>query len=96
MGWFKSVNRMLAAGAIVGSLASISSHWPSRLAAAPEVRVRFEPAPCPFTPASDQVEGHTMECGVVVVPEDRTVPQEASSDFRSPSSRPPARQRARH
>ena len=31
-----------------------------------------EPAPCPFTPASDQVEGRTVICGAVFVPEDRS------------------------
>jgi len=33
---------------------------------------RFEPAPCPFTPAPDQVEGHSLSCGFVPVPENRT------------------------
>jgi pimeloyl-ACP methyl ester carboxylesterase len=36
---------------------------------------RFEPAPCPFTPAADQVEGHSLSCGFVLVPENRARPE---------------------
>ncbi len=50
---------------------------------------RFEPAPCPFTPAVDQTEGITIRCGFVVVPEDRKNPggtwiQLAVAIFKSP------------
>jgi pimeloyl-ACP methyl ester carboxylesterase len=37
----------------------------------------FEPAPCPFTPAADQVEGVTLNCGFVLVPENRSRPEGA-------------------
>ena len=43
--------------------------------AASSVAPRFEPAPCPFTPAADQVEGLTIRCGFVLVPENRTHPE---------------------
>ena len=35
----------------------------------------FTPSPCPFVPAVDQVEGRTVHCGFVAVPENRTRPQ---------------------
>ena len=35
----------------------------------------FTPSPCPFVPAVDQVEGQTVHCGFVTVPENRTRPQ---------------------
>jgi hypothetical protein len=57
---------------------------------------RFEPAPCPFTPAADQVEGRTLSCGFVLVPEERTRPEGnwprlAVAVFKSPvvATRPP-------
>ena len=34
----------------------------------------FTPGPCPFTPAVDQVEGSTLTCGFVAVPENRARP----------------------
>jgi pimeloyl-ACP methyl ester carboxylesterase len=34
----------------------------------------FVSAPCPFVPASDHIEGQTLRCGFVTVPEDRTRP----------------------
>jgi pimeloyl-ACP methyl ester carboxylesterase len=36
----------------------------------------FVPSPCPFVPAPDQIEGQTLRCGFVTVPEDRTRPLE--------------------
>jgi len=36
---------------------------------------RFESAPCSFTPAADQVEGLTLNCGFVLVPENRSRPE---------------------
>jgi pimeloyl-ACP methyl ester carboxylesterase len=35
----------------------------------------FEPAPCPFTPAADQVEGVTLNCGFALMPENRLRPE---------------------
>lgn len=61
--------------AIIGAICA--SVGPTVSAVAPSaavVRPRFEPAPCPFTPAADQVEGRTLTCGFVVVPENRTHP----------------------
>jgi pimeloyl-ACP methyl ester carboxylesterase len=56
----------------------------------------FEPAPCPFTPAADQVEGVTLHCGFVLVPENRSRPEGiwirlAVAIFKSstPAVRPP-------
>jgi pimeloyl-ACP methyl ester carboxylesterase len=43
--------------------------------AASMVGPRFEPTPCPFTPAADQVEGHSLSCGFVLVPENRARPE---------------------
>jgi pimeloyl-ACP methyl ester carboxylesterase len=34
----------------------------------------FEKSACPFTPPPDQVDGRTVECGTLLVPEDRTDP----------------------
>jgi len=39
-----------------------------------EPAVTFEPAPCPFELPPGQVEGETVECGYLVVPEDRADP----------------------
>jgi pimeloyl-ACP methyl ester carboxylesterase len=60
------------------------------------VHPRFEPAPCPFTPGADQIEGQTVRCGYVLVPENRKRPtgnwlRLAVAVFKSPvvSTRPP-------
>ena len=94
---FKSTRSLLAAVAIVGGICALDGNAalvaaPAALAASP----RFEPSPCPFTPAADQVEGRTLECGVVLVPEDRSHPtgawiRLAVAVFRSPvgAARPP-------
>jgi pimeloyl-ACP methyl ester carboxylesterase len=57
---------------------------------------RFEPSPCPFTPAADQFEGDTVSCGFVLVPENRSRPEGnrirlAVAIFKSPTAatRPP-------
>lgn len=42
--------------------------------AAPEGMPRFEPGACPFRLASGQVEGKTVDCGFVVVPEQHAKP----------------------
>lgn len=36
---------------------------------------RFEPAPCSFALAADQIEGVTLRCGFVLVPENRSLPE---------------------
>jgi pimeloyl-ACP methyl ester carboxylesterase len=88
---------------LVTALATVGGTWAfdvdATLAAAPApltVSPRFEPSPCPFTPAADQVEGRTVECGVVLVPENRPRPtgtwiRLAVAVFRSPvvAGRPP-------
>jgi hypothetical protein len=38
----------------------------------------FEPAECPFGMPAGQVEGETVDCGYVVVPENRTNPDSRS------------------
>jgi pimeloyl-ACP methyl ester carboxylesterase/predicted small lipoprotein YifL len=53
----------------------------------------FEKAPCPFELPADQVEGNTVECGYLVVPEDRADPdspdiQLAVAIFRHPEGDP--------
>ena len=40
----------------------------------PEPSATFEKASCPFQLPADQVEGETIECGYLVVPEDRADP----------------------
>jgi len=45
---------------------------PAVALAASMVSPHFEPGPCPFTPAADQVEGHSLSCGFVLVAENRT------------------------
>lgn len=57
---------------------------------------RFDSEPCPFAPAEDQIEGTTLTCGVVLVPEDRSRPDGnwirlAVAIFRGPTTatRPP-------
>ena len=35
----------------------------------------FDPAPCPFAPAADQVQGQTVTCGFIEMPENRTRPE---------------------
>src|SRR5688572_19091593 len=40
----------------------------------PLVEPRFEPAPCSFPLAADQVAGRPVRCGFVRVPEERTRP----------------------
>lgn len=94
---FKSTLPLLAALTTVGGICAFDGG--ATLIAAPATLVvspRFEPSPCPFTPAPDQVEGRTLECGVVLVPEDRTRPtvtwiRLAVAVFRSPvaATRPP-------
>ena len=62
---FKSTLLLLAAVTTVGGIGA--SDVGATLIAAPAtlaVSARFEPSPCPFTPAPDQVEGRTLECGV--------------------------------
>ena len=77
-------------GTVFGN--SASAYAPAALSVVP----RFEPAPCPFIPAADQIEGLTVRCGFVVVPEDRTRPDHtwirlAVAIFKSPvvATRPP-------
>jgi pimeloyl-ACP methyl ester carboxylesterase len=41
---------------------------------APEPAATFEQAPCPFALPSGHVDGQTVECGYLVVPEDRADP----------------------
>ena len=53
----------------------------------------FEEAPCPFELPSDQVEGETVECGYLTVPEDRSDPESreirlAIAIFRHPDGNP--------
>jgi len=53
----------------------------------------FEETPCPFELPSDQVEGETVECGYLIVPEDRTDPESreirlAIAIFRHPDGNP--------
>ncbi len=86
---------MLAALAGIGFVCATASR------AAPAVTStalmpRLEPTPCPFRPAADQVEGQTVNCGFVLVPENRARPEGiwirlAVAVFRSPSAatRPP-------
>ena len=38
----------------------------------------FDPSPCPFVLPAGQVEGQTVECGYLVVPEDRFDPDSRS------------------
>jgi pimeloyl-ACP methyl ester carboxylesterase len=47
----------------------------------------FEKAACPFKLPPGQVEGKTVECGYLVVPENRTAPAAASSTPASPAVR---------
>jgi len=47
---------------------------PNMAAAQADETPVFEPAPCPFSVPSAFVEGETVECGYLVVPEDRAVP----------------------
>jgi pimeloyl-ACP methyl ester carboxylesterase len=94
---FKSTLPLLAALTTVGGICAFDGG--ATLIAAPATPVvspRFEPSPCPFTPAPDQVEGRTLECGGVLVPEDRTRPtvtwiRLAVAVFRNPvaATRPP-------
>ena len=66
----------LAALAGVGIVCALASRTTSAVTAAALVASpRFEPGPCPFTPAADQVEGQTVTCGFVLVPENRTSPE---------------------
>jgi pimeloyl-ACP methyl ester carboxylesterase len=93
----KSTLSLLAAVATVGGICAFDAD--ASLAAAPATQAmgpRFEPSPCPFTPAADQVVGRTLDCGVVLVPENRSHPtgrwiQLAVAVFRSPvaATRPP-------
>ena len=87
---FTATPSMLAVVATLGATC-----WLDRaaLAAIPTpssaVIPRFEASPCPFTPAADQVEGRTVDCGVVLVPENRMRPtgrwiRLAVAVFRSP------------
>jgi pimeloyl-ACP methyl ester carboxylesterase len=41
----------------------------------PAPQARFESGPCPFDLPAGQVEGETVECGTLSVPEDRSDPQ---------------------
>lgn len=58
--------------------------------AAPLGAASFEPAPCPFELPSGQVEGVSVECGYLVVPEDRAGGggplRLAVATFRNPNS----------
>jgi len=54
---------------------------------------RFEPASCPFTPATGMTEGKDVRCGYLVVPENRSQPggreiRLAVAIFKSPSANP--------
>jgi len=46
--------------------------------ATPAYEPVFEAAPCPFTLPPDEVEGETLTCGFVVVPEERSDPESPS------------------
>jgi pimeloyl-ACP methyl ester carboxylesterase len=73
---FKATVSMVAAVATVG--ATLGFDGGTTVAARAESRAQtshFERSPCPFTPAADQVEGRTLECGVVWVPENRSRPE---------------------
>jgi pimeloyl-ACP methyl ester carboxylesterase len=61
------------AAAILMAASLLTSLGVASDAATPDPR--FEPAPCPFIPAADQVEGRTVSCGFVMVPENRSRPE---------------------
>lgn len=96
MAWLRLKLPMLVA---LASICTVGTFFGSSASASPRTTLaavpRFEPAPCPFTPAADQV-GLTVRCGFVVVPEDRTRPDQtwirlAVAIFKSPvvATRPP-------
>ena len=97
MPWLKSKVQVFAVLASVGAACVMFARTTSAVTpAALMVSPRFEPAPCPFTPAADQVEGLTVSCGFVLVPENRSHPEGnwirlAVAIFKSPTvaTRPP-------
>lgn len=77
-------------------MAAWCAAWVAITPAPATAESRFEPSPCPFGPAADQVEGLTVTCGFVLVPEDRSRPlgrwiRLAVAIFKSatPATRPP-------
>ncbi len=59
----------------------------------PQPAADFESAPCPFDLPEGQVEGETVECGYLLVPEDRSDPNSATlrlavAIFRHPDGNP--------
>jgi len=97
MPWLKSKLPIFAVLASVGTACVMFGRTTSAVTpAALMVSPCFEPAPCPFTPAADQVEGLTVSCGFVLVPENRSRPEGnwirlAVAIFKSPTvaTRPP-------
>jgi pimeloyl-ACP methyl ester carboxylesterase len=65
---------ILVALAIGGAVFPTVSYASQQTAATPSATPRFESSPCPFTPAADQIEGRTLNCGFVLVPENRAHP----------------------
>lgn len=87
------MHRLRGVSVVVVCMVVWSLAFPGVTLAAPAGTPRFESASCPWTLADDQVDGKTVVCGYLVVPEIHATPGSptirlAVADFKSVAARP--------